>query len=78
MQTAKAGKSVAFRPKGHPLAAVKECPKCGAFRVSLPAYPSDYFDCECCGHSWAPTDAQRAKMQHGDTEAPERFDASAQ
>lgn len=54
---------IVFRPTNHPL--LKEipvCPKCGSRCVSLPGYPSDYFDCEACEHSWPMTDEQKAKM----------------
>lgn len=54
-----------FRPKGHPHTDVNCCPNCRAKgHVSLPAYPSDWFDCELCGHSWEQTDAQKRAMGH--------------
>lgn len=54
-----------FRPKNHPLQSTGCCKKCRSSAVSLPAYPTDYFDCESCGHSWPPTKAQIAKMNCG-------------
>lgn len=53
-----------FRPIGHPLSFVTKCPHCwkDGF-VSLPSYPGDYFDCEACNHSWAPTKQQKWLMR---------------
>jgi len=54
-----------FRPDNHPLITeAKTCPKCKGMRVSLPAYPGDWFDCEDCGHSWEMTAEQKAKMHN--------------
>jgi hypothetical protein len=58
------GKSC-FRPRTHPLASTVCCKKCKHPTVSLPSYPTDWFDCETCGHSWAPTTNQIAKMNRG-------------
>lgn len=54
---------IPFRPENHPLSDVTECPNCHKEKVSLPAYPGDYFDCEDCGHSWKPTRKQVQKMK---------------
>ena len=54
-----------FRPSNHPLSSTMCCKKCKAPTVSLPSYPTDYFDCETCGHSWPPTQAQINKMNRG-------------
>ena len=51
-----------FRPHNHPLKNVTKCPHCRHRTVSLPGYPGDYFDCENCGHSWAPTRSQVKRM----------------
>lgn len=56
------GQRSSFRPVGHPNSDVTKCPKCADGPVSLPAYSGDYFDCEACGHSWKPTDAQHDSM----------------
>ena len=58
------GKSC-FRPKNHPLGNVLCCKKCKEPTVSLPAYSTDYFDCESCGHSWPTTPKQIEKMNRG-------------
>lgn len=57
-----------FRPINHPLLNDNlECPHCGdesvTERISLPAYPGDYFDCEACGQSFAPTQEQINRMR---------------
>jgi len=57
---------IAFRPVNHPLLhSQTSCPKCQLREhfISLPAYPGDYYDCENCGHSWAPTKEETAKMR---------------
>jgi hypothetical protein len=54
-----------FRPPNHPLGNVFCCKKCKKATVSLPAYPTDYFDCHSCGHSWEPTKQQIKKMKRG-------------
>jgi ribosomal protein L37AE/L43A len=59
------GNKHCFRPGNHPLHSVICCKKCKAPTVSLPAYPTDYFDCETCGYSWAPTEKQMTKMYRG-------------
>lgn len=54
-----------FRPRNHPLRMTLCCKKCKEPTVSLPAYPTDYFDCESCGHSWEQTENQKKKMFKG-------------
>ena len=48
----------------HVLGLGRSCPKCGAVEVQPPAYPTDYFDCLHCGHSWAPTAKQTERMRN--------------
>lgn len=59
------GGKYCFRPRNHPLGTVLCCKKCKAPTVSLPAHPGDWFDCEACGYSWAPTQRQVAQMNKG-------------
>lgn len=66
-----------FRPEGHPLADVCECPECGSGSVSLPEHPGDYFDCDSCGHSWPMNRHETARMNRTPEENREYVDAMA-
>jgi ribosomal protein L37AE/L43A len=54
-----------MRYDNHPLRGARQvCPQCKGVNVMAPSYPGDYFDCQDCGQTMAPTAKQVEAMRN--------------